>query len=142
MSQENLDRVRRAYEGFNEAAERRKASHLDMSWFAEFAAPEFEYVAGVGIPGLDGEVLRGLDDFQRFLDAFWGTFDEARTTVVDLIDAGDAVLAVVDFHGKGAQSGVTVEMTAFQLWTFRDDKLVRGEGFTNRAAAFEAAGLP
>jgi ketosteroid isomerase-like protein len=140
MSEENLDAVRRAYELFNETAERRERSDLDMQWFAEFAAPEFEYIAGAGIPGLAGD-FRGIHDFVGFLDDFWGNFDEARTDVVELIEADDAVLAVVNFHGKGAQSGATVEMTVFQLWTFRGDKAVRGEGFLSREDALQAAGL-
>ena len=140
MSQENVEVVRRAYDRFNQTAERRHGSNLDLSWFAELATPEFEYVAGLDFPGLPGGV-HGIDDFVRFLDGFWGIFEEARTDVVELIDAGDAVLAIVRFHGKGTQSGATVEMTAFQLWSFIEGKLASGRGFPTREEALEAAGL-
>jgi ketosteroid isomerase-like protein len=140
MSEENVEIVRRAYDLFNGAAARQDATELDMRWFADLAAPQFEYIAGAGIPGLGGD-YRGVDDFGRFLDGFWGTFEEAQARPVELIDAGDAVLAVVNFHGKGAQSGATVEMTVHQLWTFQGDRVVRGQGFLSRAEALEAAGL-
>src|SRR5262245_4920513 len=140
MSQENVEIIRRAYDRFNKTAELREGSNLDMSWFAKLATPEFEYIAGLDFPGLPGG-LHGIDDFVRFLDGFWGIFEDARAIVEELIDAGDAVLAVVRFHGKGGQSGATVEMTAFQLWTLRGGKLVSGRGFRTREEALEAAGL-
>src|SRR5262249_44715516 len=140
MSQENVEIIRRAYDRFDKTVDLRQGSNLDMSCFAELATPEFEYIAGLDFPGLPSG-LHGIDDFVRFLDGFWGIFQEAGTIVEQLIDAGDAVLAIVRFHGKGGQSGATVEMTAFQLWTFRNGKLVRGRGFTTREEALKAAGL-
>ena len=44
-------------------------------------------------------------------------------------------------RGRGKQSGVETSWTYFQLWTVRDGKLVRGQGFTSRVDALEAAGL-
>ncbi len=32
-------------------------------------------------------------------------------------------------------------MEVFQLWTFRDGKVIRGQGFFDREEALEAAGL-
>jgi ketosteroid isomerase-like protein len=51
------------------------------------------------------------------------------------------VLAVVTFRASGKQSGAEVNMEVFQLWTFRDRKVIRGHGFFDRAEALEAAGL-
>ncbi len=140
MSQENVEVVRRAYELFNDAAARRGFSHLDLRWLEEMVAPEFEYVASGSVPGLAGD-FRGVEGFRHFLESFWKDFDDARTTPQELIDAGAAALAVVNFHGRGSQSGAEVEMTVFQLWSFRDGKVVRGRGFFNREEALEAAGL-
>jgi hypothetical protein len=49
--------------------------------------------------------------------------------------------AVITFRGIGRHSGVEVNMEVFQLWTFRDGKLVRGQGFFERAEALKAAGV-
>jgi ketosteroid isomerase-like protein len=51
------------------------------------------------------------------------------------------VLAVITFRGRGRQSGVEVNMEFFQLWTFDDGKVIRGQGFLDRDEALEAAGL-
>ena len=77
----------------------------------------------------------------RFLEQFWEQFDEPQAQPQELIEAGDSVLAVVNFRGSGRQSGVAVNMEVFQLWTFRDGKVIRGHGFFDREEALEAAGL-
>lgn len=59
----------------------------------------------------------------RFLEQFWGEFDEAHMESQELIEAGDSVLAVTTFRGKGRQSGVEVNWEVFQLWTLRDGKV-------------------
>jgi ketosteroid isomerase-like protein len=58
-----------------------------------------------------------------------------------LIEASDQVLASVTFRGHGRQSGVEAEWSLWQLWTVRDGRFVRGQGFTNREEALEAAGV-
>jgi ketosteroid isomerase-like protein len=51
------------------------------------------------------------------------------------------VVVLGRFHGRGIESGVTVEANVAQLMTVRDGKLVRGVLFQNRSDALEAAGL-
>ncbi|HEU4364683.1 MAG TPA: nuclear transport factor 2 family protein, partial [Candidatus Krumholzibacteria bacterium] len=53
----------------------------------------------------------------------------------------DRVLATIDMSGVGRGSGVPAEMRFFQLWTFRDGRVVRMEMFDDRDAARRAAGL-
>ena len=130
MSEENVEIARDAYERW---------SRGDFGW-ATVVAPEFEYVASSGFVGLSGG-HRGLEGFTRMLEQFWGEFDEAHVEPQEFIEAGDSVLAVVTFRASGKQSGVEVNMEVFQLWTFRDGKIVRGQGFSDREEALEAAGL-
>jgi ketosteroid isomerase-like protein len=130
MSEKNVEIIRRAYERWNRG---------DSGW-ATMAAPEFEYEAGGALIGLSGG-YRGLEGFMRFLEQFWEEFDEAHAEPQEFIEAEDSVLAVITFRGRGKQSGVEVNMEVFQLWTFRDGKVVRGQGFFDREEALEAAGL-
>ena len=51
------------------------------------------------------------------------------------------MLAVINFPGRGKQSGAEVNMEVFQLWTFRDGKVIRRQGFFDREEALGAAGL-
>jgi ketosteroid isomerase-like protein len=127
------------YEAFNEAWDRGDAALLE-AWFGRVAAPEFEYVPSGAVPDLRS-ISPGYEGFLGFLEGFWGDFEEAHVEPEELIDAGDGVLAVVRFHGKGTPSGAEVEMTVCQLWTLRDGKVIRGQGFFARGEALEAAGL-
>jgi hypothetical protein len=43
--------------------------------------------------------------------------------------------------GRGKQSGVAASWNIWQVWTFREGKFHRGQAFTTRAEAREAAGL-
>jgi ketosteroid isomerase-like protein len=131
MSQENVELVGRAYEAFNRG---------DLEGMVADAAPEFEYVATGAIPGAGG-VYGGTEQFRQFVDRWWGEFHAPRVEIHELIDAGDQVLASLTFRGRGKQSGVETNWGLWQLWTLRDGKAARGQGFTSRDEALEAAGL-
>jgi ketosteroid isomerase-like protein len=131
MSREPVEVVRRGYEAFNRG---------DLEGMFADAAPEFEYVATDAIPGAGG-VYRGPEDFRKFLDRWWGEFDQPHVEVHELIDAGDRVLASVTFRGHGKQSGAEADWTLWQLWTVRGGKFVRGQGFTSKGEALKAAGV-
>ena len=62
--------------------------------------------------------------------------------VEELIDAGEQVLVMIRFGGRGKISGAEVEVLVWNLWTFRDGEPVRWTYFgEDRAQALEAAGL-
>jgi len=131
MSEENVEIIRRAYEEFNRG---------DWESVMDLAASEFEYVTTSGsLVGLSG--TQGPEGFMRFLEQFWEEFDEVQAEPQEVIEAGDSVLAVCSFSGRGKQSGAEVNLNVCQLWTLRERKIIRGQGFFDRAEAFEAAGL-
>ena len=130
MSEENVEVVRRGYEAFNRG---------DLDGMVADFAPTFEYVASGAVPGTGG-VYAGPEGLREFMGWF-GEFYEARAEIDELIDAGDRVLVATTTRGRGKQSGVQSAWHLWQLWTLRDGKIVRGQGFTNRDEALEAAGL-
>jgi ketosteroid isomerase-like protein len=132
MSQENVEIVRQAVETFNEG-------DVEGS-FADVIAPEFEYIPTGRIPGAEG-VYRGPEGWRRFLELFWGEFVEARVEIRDLVASDDHVVAAQTFRGRGKQSGVETSWDLWQVWTLRDGKAVRGQGFTTESEALKAAGL-
>jgi ketosteroid isomerase-like protein len=92
---------------------------------------------------IDPVTLRGPDElraFYRDMDAAWA--GGANVEVEELIDAGDKVLVLIHFGGRGKASGIDVEVRVWNLWTFRDGKPVAWTYFgEDRAEAIEAAGL-
>jgi ketosteroid isomerase-like protein len=131
MSEENVKVVRQAYEAFNRG---------DIEGAVANLAADLEYVSTGAIPGMK-EVGRGPEGFRQFLESWWGEFDEPRIEMNDLIDAGDQVVASLTFRGRGKQSGVETTWPIWQAWTMRDGKAVRGQGYTSKEEALEAAGL-
>ena len=131
MSQQNLEIVRTAYEAVNRG---------DLDTAVSNIAPHVEYIASGAVPGATG-VFAGPEGVKAFIAGLYEEFHEARAEVTEVLDAGDQVLVSATARGRGKLSGVETMWETWQLWTLRDGKLVRGQGFTSREAALEAAGL-
>jgi ketosteroid isomerase-like protein len=131
MSQENVKVVRTFFAGID----RGDAGAWDL------LPPDF--VIDLSRRLIDPVMLHGPDEmraFYRDLEATWA--DGARVEVEELIDAGDEVLALIRFGGRGKMSGADVEVLVWNLWRFRDGEPVSWTYFgEDRAEALEAAGL-
>jgi ketosteroid isomerase-like protein len=60
---------------------------------------------------------------------------------VELIDAGDKVVAVAQAVGSGSTSKIAVDEPFAFVFTFKGERVVREQAFRNREEALEAAGL-
>jgi ketosteroid isomerase-like protein len=105
---------------------------------AEFA-PNFEYVTTGTVPGKTG-VYRGPEGLAEFLDWMRSEFEGPRIEVRELNEVGDQALAAVILRGRGKQSAAEASWHVWHLWTVEDGRVVRGQAFTSREAALEAAG--
>ncbi len=127
----NVDIVREAYAAVNRG---------DLDTAVSCIASDMEYVASGAVPGATG-IFMGPEGVKEFIAGLYEEFDEPRADVSELLDAGDQVLVSATARGRGKLSGVETTWDTWQLWTLRRGKLVRGQGFTSREAAIEAAGL-
>ena len=132
MSEENVELVRRAFEAFNRGDH--DAAFADL-------APEFEYVPSGAIPGVTG-IHRGPEGFRSFTRWLLDQFDDARVEVNEIFAEGDRVIVSATNRGRGKRSGIDSSWQVWQVFTLRDGKAVRGEAFTSKEDALEAAGLP
>ena len=71
----------------------------------------------------------------------WSGFEEPRIKVHELTDAGNQVFAEVTLRGRGKQSGVETSWHIWHVWTAQAGKIIRGQAFTSRREALQAAGL-
>ena len=132
MSQENLEIVRRSFEAFN---------RRDLSAAVADYAPEYEYVSS-GVITDAGTVYRGPEQYKRFVETmFFAEFSEVRAEINELIDTENQVLITQTLHARGRQSGAETSWTFYQVVTFSDGKVTRGQGFAERADALAAVGL-
>jgi ketosteroid isomerase-like protein len=134
MSQENVEIVRAAFEAWN-------ARDMEAV-FAHFH-PELVYHPRADEPDPSPHV--GRDAYERLAYGFIDSFSEATFEVLELIDAGDHVIAstVVHavLHGQGSASGAGVSDTYVFVYKMRDGLGVEGWEYRTKQEALEALWL-
>jgi ketosteroid isomerase-like protein len=116
MASENVRLVREIYDRWEAG---------DFS-SVEWAHPEIEYAL---VGGTDPSTYRGPEAMGRAWADWLSSFDDFGVHAEEIIDAGERVLVMVRFSGRGKGSGVSVEDVAGErganLFELRDGKVVR-----------------
>ena len=129
MSRENVEVVRRALA----ALDRR-----DVEAYLEVASPQIELITP-GSPLLGPTVgHEGIRKFFRELSSF---SQASEFRVEEIRPAGERVLACFVFTATG-RDGVQTSLQVTGIYDLENGKIRRAEIFADRAAAFEALGLP
>ena len=128
MSQEYIDKLRRAYESFNrgEFDAAMAVAHADVEFFP---------------PG-DQAPFRGAEKLRAWMEP--DAFESQVFEPLELTAAGNKILVNQYTKARGAGSGIELELRTWTVWTFDDEGLVtRVENFLehDKAKALEAAGL-
>jgi ketosteroid isomerase-like protein len=128
MSEENVETVSRGVEALN----RRDAEAIvgmcdpDVEWKTEL----------IGTPVYRGH--EGIRQALRDIDRAWESW---HTEPVELLAGDEMVFLATRAAARARDTGIPVEADLFYAVTFRDAKIVRCEGFSDRSKALEAAGL-
>jgi ketosteroid isomerase-like protein len=131
MSQENVEIVRQAFE----CVERR-----DWDRAASLYDPDVEQHGTVG--GVEeGRVLRGPYEIRRSFESEDEIWAEHRMEPEKFIDFGDRVVVLIREYQRGKTSGIETEVETAVIMDLRDGRIVRAQGYMDRAAALRAAGL-
>ena len=89
-------------------------------------------------------LFQGHDGVRRWRDQVFDIFDNARVEPEDIVDVhgdGETVLMLLRASGTASYTGINVDVEWAAIWTIRDGRLLRAQGYLNRAEALEAAGL-
>jgi ketosteroid isomerase-like protein len=123
MSQENAAVVEAAWNAF-------RRDGLDA--LAAYWTEDIDHRAIEGAPD-DRGPMHGRDAMRAYLQDWLDTFDDVRTDIVELIDAGeDKVIAVLRLSGRAKLSGIETELTYAVVYTIRDGKIARGREYATR----------
>jgi ketosteroid isomerase-like protein len=76
----------------------------------------------------------------RLFRGFQESFAELKLELVELIDAGDQVVASTVLHGRGNASGADVTDTYVFIYKLRDGLIVEGWEYRTKEEALEALG--
>lgn len=105
----------------------------------EIFAPEVELV----VEGLlDMGTVRGRDAAVEAMREWLSQWERPLVIVADeFIEAGDEVVVLMRWHGRGKGSGVEVDGQGAHVWWLRDGKAIRWRVYRDRDEALAAAGL-
>jgi ketosteroid isomerase-like protein len=132
MSEENVEVVRRWWEGFNE----------DGMPPLSLCDDAIELSNGPDFP-VRGP-FRGHDGVRQWRDQLWEVLDNAHVEPEEIIDVhgdGKTVLMLLRATGTASYTGIAIDVEWAAIWTIRGGKLLSAHGYLDRAEAREAAGL-
>jgi len=126
MSQENVERVKAGFAAHNRG---------DMDALVEFYDPEVVFETLLLGTHHGNEAIRVIyEENQKTLSGY-------DVVPVELIDAGDKVVAVAQTVGAGAVSQVAVDDRFAFVFTFKGERCVREQAFRDKQEALAAVGL-
>jgi ketosteroid isomerase-like protein len=131
MSQENVAVVETALNAF---------ARDGPDAFAECLTDDIDHRAIEGALD-DRGPMHGKAAVRAYAQDWLDTFDDFRAEAVELIDAGEKVIAILRISGRAKLSGVETDLTYAAVYTIRDGKIARGREYETRAEALEAAGM-
>jgi ketosteroid isomerase-like protein len=132
MSQENVYVVRRWWEGFNE----------DGMPPLSLCDDEIEINNPPDFP-VRGP-FQGHNGVRQWRDQVFEILDNARVEpeqIVDVHGDGETALMLLRATGTARYTEIEIEVEWAAIWTVRGGKLLKAQGYLNRADALEAAGL-
>ena len=116
----------------------------DLDVALQLLDPEVEFEAAKSLVGgyLPPDlptVHHGRKAYLQMFETLFEVWDDLQLTPEAVVDFGDRVLVVTHLEGHARQSGITVDMTLFQVVTLRRGLIVRQDDFADEGAALEAA---
>jgi len=138
MSQENVEIGRAAIAAWND-----RPGDPDLAALFTLFHPELVYHPRADEPDPSPHV--GRDAYERLVHGFVDSFSEVTVEVLELIDAGDHVIASTVLHvvlrGQGSASGAGVSDTYVFVYKLRDGLVVEGWEYRTKQEALEAVGM-
>jgi ketosteroid isomerase-like protein len=132
MSEENVEVVRRWWAGFNE----------DGMPPLALCDEEIEIRNPPDFP-VRGPFY-GHDGVRDWRDQVFEVFDNARVEPEEIVDVhgdGETVLMLLRATGTARHTDIEMDVEWAAIWTVRGGRLLKAQGYLNRADALEVAGL-
>ena len=126
MFWEDVERLRSAYEAFNEGG---------VDAILERLAPDFQVRDRQTSP--DRETRYGREGIKQLFDSYMEAFDALRLEPEEFLDAGDQVIVALRQHIRGKGSGAEVVGEIAHVWTVRDGAVQRLRIFKDKKTALE-----
>jgi ketosteroid isomerase-like protein len=85
----------------------------------------------------------GHDGVRQWATEVWEVFSEVHHDLEELVEAndGETVVSVQRTKGRMRHTGIETDLLWAAVWTVRDGKALRGQGYMTKEEALEAVGL-
>jgi ketosteroid isomerase-like protein len=128
MTEPDLQVVRRLFAAFDTG---------NIEAVIELIADDFVLVVPPSMSA-EPDTYEGADGARRYMAAFDGVVDEVRFRADELRAEDGCVLALVHVTGRGASSGLSVDMRAASIIRVREGEVTGIESHPDLASAREA----
>lgn len=133
MASDNLQAIANHYQAM-------ASGDRDLETAARLLAPNIEWVEP-SLPGQPPRIVHGRDAVVREVWQTLGSdFDEVRIEVDELLDAGDAIVALGAFRGQ-AKEGRPLDVSFVHVWKMRDGQAIYMRTYADTAAFMVAQGM-
>jgi ketosteroid isomerase-like protein len=132
MAERNVEVVRQVYEHVNQRR---------WELLAELLDPNVAQHGTIG--GLEeGSVVQGRSEITELYEREADAWDQQSIEAERLFDAGDQVVVFQREYQRGRSSGLELVVETAAVLDLRNGRVVRIQGYMDRATALRAAGLP
>ena len=128
MFEEDAERLRAAYQAFNEGG---------VEAFLERLAPEVQLRDRESSPDR-AETRYGKEGIMQLFDSYMEAFDALSLEPQEFIDAGDQIVVALHQRVRGKGSGVEVVGNIAHVWTMRGETPFRLMIFGDKESALRA----
>jgi ketosteroid isomerase-like protein len=131
MSEQNVEIVHAAFDAWNRR-------DFDAAVSALHDDAELHFIGGFA--DLMGTEFKGREGILRFWREWLGSVG-GQVEIESTREAGDRIVVIATIVGAGEASGTPAKLRFGQVWSFRDARVSRVDGYYEPSAALEAAGL-
>ncbi len=129
MASESLEILRRFY-----------AVDLDSQDLLQYLHPQVELYTGITTPDQHTRYV-GRDGWTEFVRGATEVWESVVIEPSERLETQDNRVLAIDMWVFRGRDGIEIERELPTLFTFRGGLIIRIDGFTDKAAALEAAGL-
>ena len=130
MREQNVEVVRRLFERYEQDGIDGALETMDEDILIEIP-PELS---------AEPDDYRGHEGARRYFDGFAGMIDDVGYEPIELIQVGEAVIAHIRLSGRGASSGLDVDLEAFVVHELAGGRIVRMRPYADLEEAQAAVG--
>ena len=140
MSKESVDIVRQVFAEWERGNFSGALLHPEVRirWLASITPATWHSSPSAGEQQVE---TVGLEDATKFLRDFLSAFEGVTLSAEKIVDAGDKVVAIATWRGRGKISGALTEWRHGGVWEVRDAKVASLISYPDPADAIRAAGL-